>query len=267
MKWLLVTLALMLPQMALSQARIPSACIALASAPAAVVPVRYGDAVAQDTLRIRFLGHASFALQTTDVLAVTDYTGLIGNPDVVPDVVTMNNAHDSHFTDGPDPRIPHLLRGWPVAGVPAFHELDLGQMLIRNVTTDTRGPFGEGARANGNSIFVFEAAGLCVGHLGHLHQIPSAAQYAAIGRLDVVMVPVDGGYTMDATTMGDVVRRLQPRLVLPMHWFSEGALAEFVAGLAQDFDLVQVDGPEITLSRNRLPARATVMLLTPALIP
>lgn len=53
------------------------------------------------------------------------------------------------------------------------------------MTTDTRGPFGEGARKDGNSIFIFEA-GAGNGHLGHLHQIPSDEQYAAIGRLDVV---------------------------------------------------------------------------------
>ena len=66
--------------------------------------------------------------------------------DVVPDVVTMNNAHRTHWTANPDPRIPHVLRGWGEGGGPADHRLDLGEMLVRNVTTDTRGRFGEGAR-------------------------------------------------------------------------------------------------------------------------
>ncbi len=119
---------------------------------------------------------------------------------MVPTVVTMNNSHHTHWTPDPDPRIEHVLDGWPADGKPADHRLDLGSMLVRNVNTDTRGPFGEGALANGNSNFIFEVAGLCIAHLGHLHQIPSAEQYAAIGRVDILMVPVDGGYTLRLQT-------------------------------------------------------------------
>ncbi|MBC7478450.1 MAG: MBL fold metallo-hydrolase, partial [Pseudorhodobacter sp.] len=184
MRCLLVLLGLLWACAGQAQARLPSDCIALSQNAATVVPVRYGPA-RDDQVLIRYLGHAAFAIAARDLLAVTDYTGLIGNLAVVPDIVTMNNAHDTHFTDHPDPRIPLVLRGWPTNGVPAGHDLDLGDMRIRNVTTDLRGPFGEGARKDGNSIFIFEAAGLCIGHLSHLHQIPTPAQYAAIGRLDV----------------------------------------------------------------------------------
>lgn len=249
-------------------AQMQSACIALAEAPARILPAAFGDRLAQDTVRLRFLGHASFALETPDGrLVVTDYTGYIGNPDVVPDVVTMNNAHDTHYTDHPDPRIPHVLRGWGPAGQPARITLDLGDLLVRNVTSDLRGPFGEGARANGNSIFLFEVAGLCIAHLGHLHQPLSEAQRAAIGRVDVVMVPVDGGYTMDIDTMAGVITDLRARLILPMHWFSGRSLEVFLARAAGRFDVVETGLPEIEVSRARLPARPTIVVLSPALLP
>ena len=83
---------------------------------------------------------------------------------------------------------------------------------------------------NGNSIFVFEVAGLCIGHLGHLHFEPSAEQYAALGRLDVVMAPVDGGLTVDLPTMIRVLQRLRSSVVIPMHWFSDYALGDFLEG-------------------------------------
>jgi L-ascorbate metabolism protein UlaG (beta-lactamase superfamily) len=194
---------------------------------------------------------------------VTDYTGYIGTQDVVPDVVTMNNAHSTHWTANPDPRIPHVLRGWGDTA-PADHRLDLGAMLVRNVTTDTRGPFGEGARANGNSIFIFEAAGLCIGHLGHLHQIPSDAQYAAIGRLDVLMVPVDGGYTLRLGDMAGVVRRLRSSVVIPMHWFSEASLQAFLAEMSAEFTVVETGGAQISMSLDDLPSTPTVLVLEPA---
>ena len=81
-------------------------------------------------------------------------------------------------------------------------------MLIRNATTDIRGGFGGARIEDNNSIFIFEVAGLCIGHLGHLHHEPSDETYAAIGRLDVVMAAVDGGMTVDIPTMIRIVKRL-----------------------------------------------------------
>ena len=261
---LATSLFVLIASTAVAQDRKPSHCIALAENAGRVIPVAFADPVADDTLRIHYLDHASFALRTAGgLVAVTDYTGYLGLTDLVPDVVTMNNAHSTHWTDQPDPRIPHVLKGWPTDRVPAEHALDLGEMLVRNVTTDTRGPFGEGAAADGNSIFIFEVAGLCIGHLGHLHQIPDMAQLAAIGRLDVVMVPVDGGYTMSTDAMADVVEKLRSSVVIPMHWFSQASLETFLTRMEGGFDVVRLEQSDLDLSRDRLPARPTIMVLQP----
>jgi L-ascorbate metabolism protein UlaG (beta-lactamase superfamily) len=249
---------------AAAQDRIPSHCIALARGPETVVPVALGDRLEAGQVLIRYLDHASFAIVTDDgTVAVTDYVGFTGAADLVPDVVTMNNAHSTHWTANPDPRIPHVLKGWGDGSTPAEHRLDLGSMLVRNVTTDTRGPFGEGARADGNSIFIFEAGGLCIGHLGHLHQIPSDEQYAAIGRLDVLMVPVDGGYTMRLEDMAGVAKRLRSSVVIPMHWFSAASLQQFLAEMSGDFAVVETGGAQITLSLRDLPGSPTILVLEP----
>ena len=263
---LALALLILLAGPASAEPRLPSDCIALAQNTPGVIPVRYAPPADQQVL-IRYLDHAEFAIATSHLLAVTDYRGPIGNPAIVPDIVTMNNAHETHYTDHPDPRIPLILRGWPMDGKPAAFDLDLGEMRIRNVTTDLRGPFGEGARQNGNSIFIFEAAGLCIGHLSHLHQIPSAAQYAAIGRLDVVMVPVDGAFTMDVADMADVVRHIHPRIVIPMHWFTPEGLANFLVQVNHDFVITVPETSEILVSRATLPERPTVIVLQPTLFP
>ena len=252
---------------ALAQERIPSHCIALAAGEAQVLPAALTDGLEENQVLIRYIDHASFAIVTPDgTVAVTDYTGYLGTQDVVPDVVTMNNAHSTHWTAAPDSRIPHVLQGWGDGGVAAEHRLDLGAMLVRNVPTDTRGPFGEGARANGNSIFIFEAGGLCIGHLGHLHQIPSDEQYAAIGRLDVVMVPVDGGYTLRLGDMAGVVRRLRSSVVIPMHWFSPQSLDRFLTEMSAEFQVVETGGAQIALSLRDLPSQPTILVLEPAYI-
>ena len=131
------------------------------------------------------------------------------------------------------------------------------------MSTDIRSYFGGGSEPKGNSIFVFEVAGLCVGHLGHLHHEPNAEQYAALGRVDVVMAAVDGGLTLDLPTMLRVMDRLRSSVVIPMHWFSETSLTAFLAGMEDDFDVVITDGNDITLSQDTLPARPTVMVLRP----
>jgi len=78
------------------------------------------------------------------------------------------------------------------------------------------------------------------------------------------MVPVDGGYTMDVAMMVEVVKRLRSSVVLPMHWFSGASLEVFLAEMAGIFDVVRLEEPDLTLSIDTLPARPTIMVLTPA---
>ena len=200
------------PVAAAAQERRPSHCIAVAdAAPGLVWRANYTEPVPDFSVRISYIDHAMFLLQTPGGLnAVTDYVGFLGTDALVPDVVTMNHAHSTHWTAAPDPAIPHVLRGWGDGRTPAEHHLDLGEMLVRNVPTDIRSGFGQRRGGTyGNSIFVFEVEGLCIGHLGHLHHEPDEMQYAALGRLDVVMAPVDGGLTLDLPTMIRVLKRLQ----------------------------------------------------------
>jgi L-ascorbate metabolism protein UlaG (beta-lactamase superfamily) len=254
-----------------AQDRIPSHCIALADAAPGIEYVHrasFGQPLPENRVRISYLHHATFLLETAGGLSVaTDYTGLLGSVDHVPTVVTMNNAHSTHWTASPDPRIPHVLKGWAEGGQAARHNLDLGEMLVRNVPTDVRSGWDDTvARVDGNSIFVFEVAGLCVGHLGHLHHEPTEEQYATLGRLDVVMAPVDGGYTLDLPGMMRVIGRLRSSVVLPMHWFSGRSLEVFLAGMEDRFDVVRLDQNHIELSLGDLPGRPTIIVLEPRLL-
>ncbi len=254
---------------AIAQQRIPSHCIAVADATPGIEYLHqasFRDPLPGDTVRLRYVDHASFLLQTHGGLnAVTDFTGFIGNVDLIPDVVTMNHAHSTHWTANPDPAIPHVLRGWSDEfGTGVEHYLDLGEMLVRNVPTDIRS-FG-GVETRGNSIFIFEVAGLCIGHLGHLHHEPDPEQYAAIGRLDVVMAPVDGGLTLDLPTMMRVVGRLRSSVVIPMHWFGESTLRRFVDGLSREFAVIEEGANSIELSLASLPRQPTIVVLRPQLL-
>ena len=236
---------------------------ALKGAPHQATPIQGPDMLmppvgAGETI-IRFIGHSTFLITSPGgVTIATDYAG-VGLP-VTPDVVTMNRAHSSHWTPNPDPGIAHVLRGWSDDGSPATHNLEVGDVLIRNVTTDIRGG-AYGRQANGNSIFIFETGNLCIGHLGHLHHVLASEDLAFTGQLDIVMVPVDGSYTMDQAAMVETLQVLKPRLVLPMHYFGQSTLARFLAALDERFEVETSPGPEIVVSPATLPRDTKVVVL------
>ena len=245
-----------------------SHCIALAQDTPGITYLHqaaWHEPVPDFSVRVTYVNHSMFFLQAaTGETAATDYTGFLGMADVVPDVVTMNNSHESHWTSIPDPRIPHVLNGWPDAdGAPANHRLEVGNMFVRNVTTDTRSRFGPDIEKNANSIFVFEVEGLCIGHMGHLHHAPDDAQYAALGRLDVVMVPVDGGFTIDRASLVEMLKRLKSSLVLPMHWFGPANLELFLEDMREDFVIQRTLAPEVIVSLRDLPREPTILVLSP----
>ncbi len=251
---------------ATAQERRPSHCIALAQAPGLeyVHRASFRAPLEDFTVRLNYVAHATFLIEVPDGTTIaTDYTGFLGTTDHVPTVVTMNNAHGTHYTNNPDPRIPHVLRGWSETGGPADHYVEIGETRVRNVPTDIRSRFGEVSRPLGNSIFVFEVAGLCIAHLGHLHHIPTEAQFAALGRMDVVMAPVDGGYTLDLEAMIGVLKRTRASVVIPMHWFNDLGLTRFLEGMADEFVIDRTGDAFTEVSLRSLPDLPTVRVLRP----
>jgi L-ascorbate metabolism protein UlaG (beta-lactamase superfamily) len=94
-----------------------------------------------------------------------------------------------------------------------------------------------------------------------LHHKPTPEQFARIGRLDVVLAPVDGSYTLDLPTMIEVLKELRASLVIPMHYFGGASLDRFVAGMSGDFAIRVNDSPVTTVSLRSLPRRPTVLVL------
>ncbi|RIA55742.1 MBL fold metallo-hydrolase [Dichotomicrobium thermohalophilum] len=243
------------------QPQTASRCLALAEN---VPRVQYASlntaALSQFEVKITFVGHATFRIESAGgVIIATDDAGYAG-PGPVPDVVTMNHAHSTHYTNNPDPAIDHVLRGWGSDGKPAKHSLTVKDVFIRNVTTDIRG-WGGVREKDGNSIFIFEVADLCIGHLGHLHHTLGPEYLGLIGQLDVVMVPVDGSYTMAQPAMMKVLELLKARLILPMHYFSQNRLQTFLNQVGDGYDVEVNESSSITVTAASLPAKPTVMVL------
>ena len=226
-----------------------------------VVPVAFRlAALNADQVRLTYVGHSTFLIESPLLVRIaTDFNDYV-KPSVLPDIVTMNHAHSSHYTDYPDPGIKHVLRGWMENEKPVRHDVNFRDVRVRNVPTNIR-TWGGATERHGNSIFVYELANLCIAHLGHLHHTLTQAQLNEIGRVDVVMVPVDGTYTLDLEGMIEVLQALKPQLMIPMHYFSSYTLNRFLERARQHFDVETQEIPSIVVSKTTLPAKPKVLVL------
>jgi L-ascorbate metabolism protein UlaG (beta-lactamase superfamily) len=249
--------AVALPQRVVAQSAVDH-CIAVAQAPG---PPTHRAALEAIEARLTFVGHATWLIESPGGIRIaTDYNDYI-RPSVVPDIATMNRAHTTHYSLAPNPAIKHVLRGWSLEGAgPAKHDLTLGDVRVRNVATNIRDWVG-GFIPHGNSIFIFELAGMCIGHLGHLHHTLTEEQLASIGQLDVVMVAVDGSYTLDIPGVVETLKAMKARLILPMHYFETYTLNRFLDRIRGDFAVEMSDKSSVVISQATLPSEPKVLVL------
>ncbi|MGL5137783.1 MAG: MBL fold metallo-hydrolase [Beijerinckiaceae bacterium] len=228
----------------------------MARGEARIIPALLADT----EVRITFVGHASFLIETPKgARAVTDYNDYV-RASVVPDIATMNKAHSTHYSRSPEAGIQHLLPGWNPAGGPAKHDITYLDLRIRNVSTNIRSSGGV-TEYDGNSIFIFEHGDLCIVHLGHLHHTLEPAHIRAIGRADIVLAPVDSGFTLDIDGMFEVLKSLSPRVVIPMHFFGPHTLEKFIRLGSDTYAIDRRDQPFAVFSRETLPMEPTMVVL------
>ena len=218
-------------------------------------------ALGGDQVRLTYVGHATFLIESPQLVRVaTDYNDYV-KPPVLPDIATMNHAHTTHYTDHPDPGIKYVLRGWAQdAAHPVPIDMTYKDVRVRNVFTNIRNWEG-GTEFYGNSIFIFEMANLCIVHLGHLHHTLTQQQLNEIGRPDVVLVPVDGNYTLDLDGMIEVLHALKAPLMIPMHYFSSYTLNRFLDRVRGEWPVETQEIPSVVLSKTTLPHQPKILVL------
>ena len=226
-----------------------------------ILPAALRLALDPEQVRITYIGHSSFLIESPQLVRIaTDYNDYV-RPPVVPDIITMNHAHTTHFTDHPDPAIKYVLRGWgSTPDQPARHDITVKDVRVRNVPTNIRDWRG-GTERHGNSIFIYETANMCIAHLGHLHHTLNQQQLNEIGRVDVLFVPVDGNLTLDLDGMMEVLQALKAPLMIPMHYFSSYSLNRFLDRARQMWTVEMSEIPSLVISKTSLPTAPKVMVL------
>jgi L-ascorbate metabolism protein UlaG (beta-lactamase superfamily) len=161
-------------------------------------------------LDLTWLGHGCFRLRGKNAVAVTDpYPPALGPKlaKLEADLVTVSHPHPNHSNvqavrdarviDGPGE---YEVKGITVNGVAAYHDDRKGEERGRN------------------TVFLIEVDDVRVCHLGDLGHRLDDASLEVIGSVDILLVPVGGGNSLDASRAAEVVRQIEPRMVVPMHY-------------------------------------------------
>jgi L-ascorbate metabolism protein UlaG (beta-lactamase superfamily) len=205
---------------------------------------------------ISWLGHACLRLRAGGTFVVMDPTSKetgydMGRPTA--EVVTVSHDDPGHSNVRGLRGEPLLLDG------PGEYEVQGVQVL--GVATGLR-PTTEGARPGRNVAFLVEAEELRVAHLGGLGTRLTAEQAEQLGSIDVLVIPVGGDRVLDAAEAARIVRELEPKVVIPVHYAVEdgAAPAEFVRALGIEAEPAV---PRLTIQKRGLGEKTRLVILEP----
>lgn len=208
-------------------------------------------------MQIEWKGHSSFLLTSeTGKKVLTDpFDERVGLPvpNVDVDVVTVSHQHGDHNATG-------LLPGTPIVAE------DLGKHVVAGIEVKGIGAYHdgeEGKQRGNNTIFVITLDGINVCHLGDLGHLLTAQQVSDIGKVDVLLVPVGGFYTIDAKQAYAIVQQLQPAVIVPMHYKLDDRLPYPIAPVDEFLSYYSTVNKEgiLNVTKTSLPKETQLVLL------
>ncbi len=215
-------------------------------------------------MKIKWLGHACFTITldtgtkiVTDPYVASDRLSY-GEIKESADIVTVSHEHGDHnnvAAVGGNPEVvrgavPVEIKGIKFNGIPTYH--------------DNAG----GKERGNNTILCFEVDGVSICHFGDLGHQLSDKQIAELGRIDILLIPVGGLYTIDAKVATELCNQLKPKVIIPMHYKNDKCDYPIagVDGFLQGKEGVsRLDASEVEFKRGELLASTQIIVLKPAL--
>lgn len=229
----------------------------LAEKPPLIRPV-----AASGKVEIKWFGHSFFQITTSSgTVIITDPFGAMGfpMPDVWPNIVTVGREQGNHNNVWLAKGNPLILRGLK-DGREEWNQISTiyRDVFIYNIPIHNRGPT-EYYRSIKGSAFVFELDGMCILHSGDVGEAYNEDQLQLIGHVDVLLQVIGGVYTAGPEGAKQIVEKLKPKIVIPMHfWYNTGHLERFVEG---PYPAKFLDTNTITVSKDTLPASTEILVL------
>jgi len=222
---------------------------------------------AENSVAVQWFGHA-FVLITTPagVRIAMDPYGRIGYPmpEVEADVVTVSHTHGDHNNAGYIWVDPKVLQGLKPGGK-AWANIDYQAKDVRIRSFPAYHDKLQGQQRGLNSIFLVEVAGLRIAHMSDIGQIPSPQVLDSLGRIDLLFLPVGGNFSIDAEEATEIVARLKPSVVVPIHYKTE-VTATWPIADEQDFvrgkSRVKSVGQRVEISQDTLPGKTEIWVMS-----
>jgi L-ascorbate metabolism protein UlaG (beta-lactamase superfamily) len=209
-------------------------------------------------MEITWYGHSCFRLTERNfVNVVTDpYDNKVVGYDPLKlkaEIVTISHDAPGHNNSDAVKGTTHVITG------PG--EFEIGGVFITAVQTESGKKSKDRVR---NTVYVFDYDGITVAHLGDLQQIPTQSEIELLGTVNVALVPVGGGTSLNAAKAAEVVSMLEPNLVVPMHYATPDSKIKLddLNKFIKEMGLSKQDAqPALKVTRSSLPAETHVVVL------
>ena len=213
------------------------------------------------TVKIKWLGHAAFVIISqagtkiiTDPYAPSDRLTYAPVNESA-DIVTVSHDHSDHNNVAAVGGNPQVVRGTTEVkgikfkGIPSYHDQSQGKQ-----------------RGN-NTIISFEVDGLRLVHLGDLGHLLDDKQVAEIGKVDILLIPVGGNFTIDASVATQVYEQLKPRVIVPMHYRTDRCtlpIADVDEFLKGKRNVTRLETSEMEFKAAGLPSDMQIIVFKPS---
>jgi len=213
-------------------------------------------------MKVKFLGHASFLLTSqkgtriiTDPYKPGCFDGGIQYDPITEeaDIVTISHEHDDHNETN--------IKGDPVF-VRETTQQEIEDIMIKGL--DVFHDTNEGRDRGKNIMYTMHIDGMNVVHCGDLGHDLDPQDVERLGKVDVLLIPVGGHFTIDSANADTIINALKPKVVIPMHFKTEkcgfpiAPIEDFIKGK----EVKHVDG-EFDITQDALPESTTVFVLMP----
>ncbi|MCR4393698.1 MAG: MBL fold metallo-hydrolase [Dehalococcoidales bacterium] len=210
-------------------------------------------------MEITWLGYSCFRLKGKNLTVITDpYPPGLGYNLDKPSarIVTVSHSHHNHsYTQaiGGDPKVisrpgEYEIGGVLIIGVATFHDAE------------------NGSRLGKNNVFVIEIDDINICHLGDLGHPLTTRQIEEIGNIDILLVPVGAGSTINASQAAGIVRNLEPRIVIPMHFKTPELKIEMETAekFLKEMGVTSLTPQaKLNVTKSSLPESTQIILLSP----
>jgi L-ascorbate metabolism protein UlaG (beta-lactamase superfamily) len=208
-------------------------------------------------VEIIWLGHSCFRIKGSQAIIITDpfppdlgYS--LGNQTA--DVVTISHGHPSHSYYQGIKGEPRLVKG------PG--EYEIAGVLILGLTTFHDAVKGESRGKN--TIYLMEVDGVAICHLGDIGHILGDEAIEEMGNIDILMLPVGGVSTIVPAMAAEIIRKVEPKIVIPMHYKTPATSRQLepVDNFLKEMGQAQVEPkPKLNVTKSNLPLGTQVTVL------